>query len=127
MSNYYAPQPPAYGGGGGGAQNLNFYESNYAAAPGAGQQAGYGFGAQQGAAFGAAPSPGFNGGFGAPGGGVSGRMGEQGGLRTGWIAAFSTEGYEGEPPLLTELGIDFSHVGQKVLLSCSLSFVDIPR
>lgn len=110
MSNYYAPQQPAYGGGG--AQNLNFYESNYAAAPVGGQQAGYGYGAQQGPGFGGA-SPGFNSGFGAPGG-VSGRMGEQGGLRTGWIAAFSTEGYDGEPPLLTELGIDFGHVRQTV-------------
>jgi len=31
-------------------------------------------------------------------------MGESGGLRTGWLAAFGTEGYDGEPPLLEELG-----------------------
>ena len=47
--------------------------------------------------------------------GVSGRMGEQGGLRTGWLAAFGTEGYDGEPPLLEELGVNFNHVWGKVL------------
>ena len=55
------------------------------------------------------------GGFGgssAPG--VSGRMGEQGGLRTGWLAAFSTEGYDDEPPLLEELGVNFGHIQVKV-------------
>lgn len=53
-----------------------------------------------------------------PGGGVSGRMGEQGGLRTGWLAAFGTEGYEGEPALLEELGVNFGHIKGKV---CFLS------
>lgn len=41
-------------------------------------------------------------------------MGEQGGLRTGWLAAFGTEGYEGEPPLLEELGVNFGHIKSKV-------------
>jgi hypothetical protein len=41
-------------------------------------------------------------------------MGEQGGLRTGWLAAFGTEGYEGEPPLLEELGVNFEHIRTKV-------------
>lgn len=41
-------------------------------------------------------------------------MGEQGGLRTGWLAAFGTEGYEGEPPLLEELGVNFEHIKTKV-------------
>ena len=41
-------------------------------------------------------------------------MGEQGGLRTGWLAAFGTEGYDGEPPLLEELGVNFGHVWSKV-------------
>lgn len=41
-------------------------------------------------------------------------MGEQGGLRTGWLAAFGTEGYEGEPPLLEELGVNFEHIKVKV-------------
>jgi hypothetical protein len=40
-------------------------------------------------------------------------MGEQGGLRTGWLAAFGTEGYDGEPPLLEELGVNFSHIQSK--------------
>jgi hypothetical protein len=41
-------------------------------------------------------------------------MGEQGGLRTGLLAAFGTEGYDGEPPLLEELGVNFGHVMTKV-------------
>ena len=41
-------------------------------------------------------------------------MGEQGGLRTGWLAAFGTEGYEGEPALLEELGVNFGHIKVKV-------------
>lgn len=44
-------------------------------------------------------------------------MGEQGGLRTGWLAAFGTEGYEGEPPLLEELGVNFGHIKVKVGIS----------
>ena len=47
-------------------------------------------------------------------GSVSGRMGEQGGLRMGWLAAFGTEGYDGEPPLLEELGVNFRHIKMKV-------------
>lgn len=41
-------------------------------------------------------------------------MGEAGGLRTGWLAAFGTEGYDGEPPLIEELGINFMHIRLKV-------------
>lgn len=48
------------------------------------------------------------------GGGVSGRMGEQGGLRTGLLAAFGTEGYDGEPSLMEELGVNFGHIKTKV-------------
>lgn len=46
-------------------------------------------------------------------------MGEQGGLRTGWLAAFGTEGYDGEPPLLEELGVNFEHIRTKVGISSS--------
>ncbi|CRK36184.1 hypothetical protein VD0002_g4628 [Verticillium dahliae] len=120
MSNYYNPPPnQGYGAGpsaGAGAQNLQFYPSSYG--PGVqgqgNQQASYGYGAQPGGQFGGAGSPGFGGGFGAAAG-VSGRMGEQGGLRTGWLAAFSTEGYDGEPPLLEELGVNFKHIQTKTL------------
>lgn len=118
MSNYYAPQQPQPGGPyapQAAAQNLQFYPSSYGPAdaspappPPGGHQGGYGFG-------GGSAQQGFqNAGFGAPGGGVSGRMGEQGGLRTGWLAAFSTEGYDGEPPLLEELGVNFGHIQAKV-------------
>lgn len=51
---------------------------------------------------------------------MTGRMGEHGGLRTGWLAAFSTEGYEGEPSLQEELGINFGHIKNKVR---SFSFI----
>ncbi|KAF6835601.1 golgi membrane protein [Colletotrichum plurivorum] len=127
MSNYYQQQ--AYGPGPGagpvppgaaGAQNLQFYPSSYSPAAVSGhatpQQASYGYGAQPaGAQFGAGGAGGFGGaGFGAAAG-VSGRMGEQGGLRTGWLAAFSTEGYDGEPPLLEELGVNFGHIRTKTL------------
>ena len=54
-------------------------------------------------------------------------MGEQGGLRTGWLAAFGTEGYEGEPPLLEELGVNFGHIKVKVSMSLSMSIHWIPE
>lgn len=97
------------------AQNLQFYSSTYSPAPVSGHatpsQAAYGqYGASGASAYGGAS--GFNSGFGAAP--VSGRMGESGGLRTGWLAAFGTEGYEGEPPLLEELGVNFSHIQSKV-------------
>lgn len=127
MSNYYGGQPsnPSFGGGAaaggsGAAQNLQFYPSSYspavsgAATP---QQAAYGgYGAGASGNFGSGPQAGFtSAGFG--GSGVSGRMGEHGGLRTGWLAAFSTEGYDGEPPLLEELGVNFGHIQSKVCLT----------
>jgi protein YIPF5/7 len=107
MSQYYGAPPANQYGGGAPTQNLQFYSSSYPAGvspQGAGTQP-YGYGAP--------PSGPGNYGFGgAPG--VSGRMGEQGGLRTGWLAAFSTEGYDGEPPLLEELGVNWGHIQMKV-------------
>ena len=80
-----------------------------------------GFGGPAGGAGGA--GLGFGVGPGAPGmhgiPGISGRMGDQGGLRTGWLAAFGTEGYDGEPPLLEELGVNFGHIKFKVSSSLS--------
>lgn len=111
MAQYYgAPPPNQFAAGGASAQNLQFYPSSYSpGVPGQQQQAGYGYGA---------PPAGSSsyGGFGGAAPGVSGRMGEQGGLRTGWLAAFSTEGYDGEPPLLEELGVNFGHIQMKVRL-----------
>ncbi|RDA95483.1 hypothetical protein CP533_5394 [Ophiocordyceps camponoti-saundersi (nom. inval.)] len=111
MSNFYSTANNNYAPSGA-AQNLQFYPSSYAApsAPGAvppssthhqHQQSSYGYGAGPG------PGPASF--------GVSGRMGEQAGLRTGWLAAFSTEGYEGEPPLWEELGVNFGHIHKKTL------------
>lgn len=114
MASYgYQPNPQAQNSYAA-QNNLNFYQSSYAAPPVSGQstpfQAAYGQPAQS-SGYGA------NYGFGAfPGQpGVSGQMGTgQSGLRTGWIAAFGTEGYEGEPPLLEELGVNFQHIQTKV-------------
>ncbi|KAF1352139.1 protein transport protein yip1 [Delphinella strobiligena] len=101
---YYQSQPQQpYGS----AQNLNFYQSNYATQPVSGTSTPF-------QAFNGGAQAGYAPGFGAQPG-VSGRMGEQGGLRTGWIAAFGTEGYEGEPPLLEELGVNFGHIKTKTL------------
>ncbi|KAM0186380.1 hypothetical protein ACHAPI_011733 [Fusarium lateritium] len=119
MSNYYSSQQPQYqpGAAPNAAQNLQFFPSQYTT-PGAAtpqQPAAYGYGNQGGYGVGAPPA---QGGFASPGfaaQGVSGRMGEQGGLRTGWVAAFSSEGYDGEPPLLEELGVNFGHIQAKTL------------
>jgi outer membrane protein insertion porin family len=125
MAQYYPQQQqPGYGPQAG-AQNLQFFPSSYASVSGhtTPSQASYGAG------FGGAPNPsaqaypgGGYGGFGSPAGGVSGRMGEQGGLRTGWLAAFGTEGYDGEPPLLEELGVNFEHIRTKVSFFANVLF-----
>lgn len=108
MAQYYPQgQNPAYGTS---PQNLQFFPSSYSPAPVAGgPYNGYGVQSSSGAYGGG----GYNSGFGAPPA-VSGKMGEQGGLRTGWMAAFGTEGYDGEPPLLEELGVNFGHIKTKV-------------
>ncbi|TVY18342.1 Protein transport protein yip1 [Lachnellula arida] len=109
MAQFFQQPPPQAPYGAPSAQNLQFYPSSYTPNPVSGHatpsQAAYGgYGVPAGSpGYGAPGGGGFNSGFGAPQG-VSGRMGEQGGLRTGWLAAFGTEGYDGEPPLLEELG-----------------------
>ena len=115
--SYYPPQPPYAGTN---PSNLQFYQSSYGApvsghtTPSQAQYGGNSYNqASQGYSNFASPSQGF-GAAPAFGAGVSGRMGEQGGLRTGWLAAFGTEGYDGEPPLLEELGVNFGHIKIKV-------------
>lgn len=122
MAQYYS-QPYGAQPSASSAQNLPFYPSSYTS-PGhvsghtTPSQATYGgYGSPSNAAN---TYPGYGvGSSAAPFGvgavpGVSGRMGEQGGLRTGWLAAFGTEGYDGEPPLLEELGVNFEHIRTKV-------------
>lgn len=104
---YYQPQQAQqqqqpYGS----AQNLQFYSSSYSNQPVSGTSTPF-------QAYNSGAQAGYGAGFGGQAG-VSGRMGEQGGLRTGWLAAFGTEGYEGEPPLLEELGVNFGHIKMKV-------------
>lgn len=119
---YQPPQSSSYASNA--ANNLNFYQSTYPNQPVSGHstpfQAAYGSGTSSNAypqaGYGGGASGG-NFGFGAfPGQpGASGQMGTgQGGLRTGLLAAFGTEGYEGEPPLLEELGVNFGHIQMKV-------------
>jgi hypothetical protein len=114
-SQYGYQSPPP-----GGAQNLQFYPSSYSTGPVSGHttpfQASSGYGSPP---VGGAPAYGNYGSgtpaaFGGNMAGVSGRMGEQGGLRTGWLAAFGTEGYDGEPGLMEELGVNFGHIKTKV-------------
>lgn len=110
MASYGYGQNPQYGGGG--AQNLQFYSSSFSNQPVSGHstpfQANYGAPAAQ-----SFPTQ-YGQGFSAPG--VSGQMGMgESGLRTGWLAAFGAEGYEGEPPLLEELGVNFGHIQSKTL------------
>ena len=122
MAQYYSqqyPQNPNQQS----AQNLQFYPSSYSTGPVSGHstpfQAGYGSPLPNSVPTYSGYGGGAAAGFGAPP--VSGRMGEQGGLRTGWIAAFGTEGYDGEPPLLEELGVNFEHIRTKVHTTRSMS------
>ncbi|KAM3421694.1 Protein YIP [Cercospora zeina] len=108
----YGYQPPPT------SQNLNFYQSSYSNQPPVSGQStpfqAYGASAAQPSGYGASPNYGFGAFPGQPG--ASGQMGTgQGGLRTGWLAAFGTEGYDGEPPLLEELGVNFGHIQMKTL------------
>lgn len=118
MASYGYQQPgggnPSYAA----QNNLNFYQSSYTSQqpPVSGQTTPF---QAYGAGPGAASSSSANYGFGAFGSaaGASGQMGTgSSGLRTGWLAAFGTEGYEGEPPLLEELGVNFVHIQTKVSL-----------
>jgi len=105
MAQYGYPQQSA--------QNLQFYSSSYPQQPVSGHSTPF-QAYNGGQASNNYANTGFSAGFGGQPG-VSGRMGEQGGLRTGWLAAFGTEGYDGEPPLLEELGVNFSHIKLKTL------------
>lgn len=89
MAQYGYGQTPQYGGNAGGAQNLQFYSSSFSNQPVSGHSTPFqaNYGAPQSQAY---PSQ-YGAGFAAPG--VSGQMGVgASGLRTGWLAAFGTEG-----------------------------------
>jgi hypothetical protein len=107
MAQFFPGQQPPYGGGA--AQNLQFYPSTYSGTPVSGHTTpsqGFSYPQAGGSAYG---------GFGGNAGfGQQGRMGEQDGLKMGWLAAFGTEGYTNEPPLLEELGVNWGHIVQKV-------------
>jgi hypothetical protein len=87
MAQYGYNQNPGYGGG---AQNLQFYSSSFSNQPVSGHSTPFqaNYGAPQTQAY---PAQ-YGAGFSSPG--VSGQMGVgASGLRTGWLAAFGTEGY----------------------------------
>ncbi|EGX46622.1 hypothetical protein AOL_s00097g526 [Orbilia oligospora ATCC 24927] len=92
------------------AQNLQFYTSSYGdptgrvsghTTPAQGAYANYGMSGM---------SQGF-GGVGPVGGQDPNRQ-----LQPGLLAAFGTGGYDDEPPLLEELGINFGHIKMKTLI-----------
>jgi hypothetical protein len=125
MSYYNPPQQQQQGYGVNTAQNnLQFYASSYANNPVSGTTTPFqafpnnsssnnnNNTQQQSSSY---PSS-YGEGFGGQSSAVSGRMGEQGGLTMGWLAAFGTEGYPGEPPLLEELGVNFGHIKTKTLI-----------
>jgi hypothetical protein len=140
MAYPYTQQPPSSGSGANAysaQSNLHFYQSSYPSdhnaniPPVSGQStpfAAFGSGGPISSSSSGGGGRGGNGnsygagaGAGSYGFGVSGQMGAgQDGLRTGWLAAFGTEGYPGEPPLLEELGVNFWHIRTKVgyFLSC---------
>ncbi|KAF3929605.1 hypothetical protein ABW19_dt0209384 [Dactylella cylindrospora] len=90
------------------AQNLQFYTSSYGdpgrvsghTTPAQGAYANYGM-------------SGMSSGFGAPAG--VGGVDANRQLQPGLLAAFGTGGYDDEPPLLEELGINFGHIKMKTL------------
>ncbi|RPA82354.1 Yip1-domain-containing protein [Ascobolus immersus RN42] len=87
----------------------------------------YGFGSAAGAMGSAMGAMNAMGAMGAMGGGMGGATmgGPRGQLSTGWLAAFGTSGYDDEPPLLEELGVNFGHIKSKTLAVLNpLSSVD---
>ncbi|KAL7274100.1 hypothetical protein RUND412_003021 [Rhizina undulata] len=109
MAQYFSAPPPHSGYGApasssASSANLQFYQSSYSNPPQAvsgyttpQQAGGYGFG-----------------GVGASSGATAASR-EPGRLTPGWLAAFGTSGYEDEPPLLEELGVNFGHIKMKTL------------
>jgi hypothetical protein len=103
-------------------QNLQFYQSSYNNPTGvvsghttpaaAGGYGGFGGMGSMGN-IGTTPGVGVQ--------GAGGVAGERGGLPMGWLAAFGTGGYDDEPPLLEELGVNFHHIKGKVCASLSPS------
>lgn len=104
MANFFQSPPPQqqpHYGGSGTPNNLQFYPSSYSSQTQS--PPGYGFGGM------GSIQPG--------GGGAVGSGSREHGLTKGWLAAFGTGGYEDEPPLLEELGVNFGHIKMKVLTS----------
>lgn len=109
MAQYFSPPPQNYGAPQQ-QQNLNFFQSTYAnpgvsghSTPAAAASGYGGFGGMGQMGSGSAPLH------------SSDPSNPQGTLAPGWLAAFSTSGYDNEPPLLEELGVNFSHIKTKTL------------
>jgi hypothetical protein len=105
MAQFFSPPPPQQSGGYS-AQNLQFYPSSYGNVGGV---SGHTTPSQGYGAFGGMGNIGTTSGM-----AVTGAAGERGGLTMGWLAAFGTGGYDDEPPLLEELGVNFTHIKGKV-------------
>lgn len=103
MAYQYPPQNQPYG------NNLNFYNSGFQQPPPGGVSGS----TTPFQTYGGTPSQSGFAGF-SNVNDLSGNMGQSGsGLTNGWLAAFGAEGYPGEPPLLEELGVNFSHIKLK--------------
>lgn len=126
MAQFFSPPPQQQAGGGGGggyvahAQNLQFYPSSYANIP-PGGVSGHSTPSQGYGGFGGMGNMGTTSGMAAASGGGGGTAGDRGGLRMGWLAAFGTGGYDDEPPLLEELGVNFTHIKGKVRTAVPLA------
>ncbi|KAF8544735.1 hypothetical protein BDD12DRAFT_723195 [Trichophaea hybrida] len=105
MAQFFSHPPQQSGGYS--AQNLQFYPSSYGNVGGV---SGHTTPSQGYGAFGGMGNIGTTSGMAA-----TGAAGERGGLTMGWLAAFGTGGYDDEPPLLEELGVNFTHIKGKTL------------
>ncbi|KAH6910389.1 Yip1 domain family protein [Coprinopsis sp. MPI-PUGE-AT-0042] len=109
-SSYYQPAAQAAPAS---ADPLQFYDpSSYGAYPGSRPSLDQSYAA--GGNMGVAGNMGNMGGNMGVGGNMD--MGVGGSMQTGgWWTAFGTGGFDGEPPLLEELGINFNHISAKSL------------
>lgn len=108
MAQFFQPQNTYGSPPGTAAPNLQFYQSQYNSGV-----SGHSTPAQ-GTGYGGFGGMGTMGTMGTTPGMASASGVERGGLTMGWLAAFGTSGYEDEPPLLEELGVNFGHIKTKV-------------
>lgn len=101
MAQFFPPPPQPYGAPQPSQQNLDFFPSSYTSTAHAPIDS---------------PYTSFGGGMGQMGSTAHPTdPSSTAPLTPGWLAAFSTTGYSDEPPLLEELGVNFTHIKLKTL------------